>query len=331
VSKEPTEAFLRSRKYISKSEVDTQRYIREKTTIPVPEIFHHDLSYDGGGVGAPYILMEGIDGQRLPTEFQFVPLEIQEKIYRQVARVVIQLSDLTFPKIGLLRFNNENELVPTDWYDELGFRHSPCRTTSSYYKRIYGLLRARTLSSTDRDEKAMAWIWDRCSMHIRATFGTQGPFPLCHGDLWSGNFLWDDQFNLVAVIDWTRTMAMPWETSAMIREFYLHTAQSVHLVRQKFGNIVMTEEMKIGRARRVADLFFSPALTVLCLIKDLHLSVPDASLSVPRLIALMPGHVEVKFLDYISPKYIERCARYREKRERRIPTEWISYKDVTSE
>lgn len=320
-STRPPDAFLRERKFISKSEVDTQKYVRENTSIPVPEIFHADLSYDGGGVGAPYILMEGIQGKKLRAEFAKLPLDVQEKVYRQVARVVIELSNLTFPRIGLLRANKENVVEPSEWYDGFGLRHPPCRSSASYYKRIYGLYRARTLSSTDRDEKALAWMWDRCSVHIRGTLGPHGPFPLCHGDLWSGNFLWDDELNLVAVIDWTNTMAMPWEFSAMIPEFYLNQSEEVQIARQRFENILKTEEMKVGRVRRVSDLFSSPCLQILCLIKDVHFSVRDASHVVPRLISLMPGVDDVKFVNHISPKYIERCTLYRHTRT------WYSYKD----
>lgn len=327
VSKEPPEAWLRRRKYTTKSEIDTQQFVREKTSIPVPEIFHFDLSYDGTGVGAPYIIMEGFTGLRLP-EFQKLPPEYQERIFPQVARVIIQLSNLTFPKIGLLRVNKEKIVAPRDWYDSFGFRHPPCRSSSAYYERVYGLVRARTLSSKDLDEKAVAWIYDRCSMYIRRIFGTQGPFPLCHGDLWSGNFLWDNDLNLVAVIDWTNTMAMPWEYSAMIQELYLEMTEEVQLARQKFAHILWTEEMRLGRMRRVSDLFSLPATQILCLIKDVNRSIPEASFLVPRLFGLMPGITDVKFLDYISPNFIERCTRYRENIKKGIPTVWVSYRDI---
>jgi hypothetical protein len=327
-SNQPEDEFLRRRKYISKSEVDTQRYVRENTSIPIPEIFHSDLSYDGGGVGAPYIMMEGIAGQRLRVEFPFLPPHIQDKVFRQVAHVVIQLSNLTFPKIGLLRKTEDDKIVPVEWYDGSGFRHPPCRTSSSYYKRVYGLMRARTLSNPDPDVKAMAWMWDRCSIHLRTTFGTSGPFPLCHGDLWSGNFLWNENLNLVAVIDWTNTMAMPWETSALIRELFLYTLPGGVLARERFANILATEEHRFGCVRRVSELFFSKEMQILSIIKDVNMDVAMGSFRVPRLISLMPEATDVTFLDFISPNYIERCTRYRTNLKGGIASNWVSYKDI---
>src|SRR5277367_4876724 len=39
----------------------------------------------------------------------------------------------------------------------------------------------------------------------------RGPFPIFHPDFGNHNFLVDDQYNIVSVIDWGGSIALPWE------------------------------------------------------------------------------------------------------------------------
>ncbi|GAB0136507.1 hypothetical protein EsDP_00004807 [Epichloe bromicola] len=45
-----------------------------------------------------------------------------------------------------------------------------------------------------------------------------GPFPLCHFDLHYGNLLFDDQYNLTGVIDWSQAATAPLERLAVSPE-----------------------------------------------------------------------------------------------------------------
>src|SRR5579871_2458287 len=54
---------------IAQSEIDVLRYIKSRTSIPVPTIFHYDLNENGNSVGAAYILMEGFKGDITPSVF----------------------------------------------------------------------------------------------------------------------------------------------------------------------------------------------------------------------------------------------------------------------
>lgn len=40
-----------------------------------------------------------------------------------------------------------------------------------------------------------------------------GPFPLCHGDFGHNNIIFDDNYQLLGVIDWEAAFAGPWEMS----------------------------------------------------------------------------------------------------------------------
>src|ERR1700694_724600 len=39
-----------------------------------------------------------------------------------------------------------------------------------------------------------------------------GPFPLRHPDLNTANLLFDDEYNIVGLLDWTATQSAPWQT-----------------------------------------------------------------------------------------------------------------------
>jgi aminoglycoside phosphotransferase (APT) family kinase protein len=64
------------------SEVATMKFLKRKTTIPVPTVFAYDSSYDNA-VGQPYILMEAMTGKNLwgGGLFDFIPDVHKEKVY----------------------------------------------------------------------------------------------------------------------------------------------------------------------------------------------------------------------------------------------------------
>lgn len=297
---------------IAQSEIDVLRYIKSHTSIPVPAIFHYNLSENGDGVGGPYILMEGVDGEITPSVFSSLEPRLQETIYRQLASVVIQLSNLSFPHIGLLRQSVDNTLKQTDWVDDFGYRHSPCQSTLEYYKCVYATFRAEASSSHDRDRQATAWLFERSSQYVRDSHDQNGPFPVCHGDLTSGNFMWDKNFNLVAVIDWTNTMSMPWEMVGVIHEFYNGDSEQIRQARDAFVAILAEEESKLDHKRKVSSLFNSPLNEILTIIKECDIQVPAAMYHVPRLLELLPKSIDVSVLNELSPGFIERAIKHRE-------------------
>lgn len=47
----------------------------------------------------------------------------------------------------------------------------------------------------------------------RLSVRDRGPFPLCHGDFGHNNIIFDDNYQLLGVIDWEAAFAGPWEIS----------------------------------------------------------------------------------------------------------------------
>ena len=94
-------------------EVGTMEYIREKTSIPVPEIYSYNFgSGDGDGVGAPYILMSYVHGN-IASELQaevagqsnsnlFGTPEQDQEFRRPMADIQVQLANCTFDRIGAI-------------------------------------------------------------------------------------------------------------------------------------------------------------------------------------------------------------------------------------
>jgi hypothetical protein len=84
------------------SEAATLGYLRNKTDLPVPEVYHQDLRLDNA-VGAPYILMERIPGCHLYEIWPELSLDHKKAVLSQVASVVVQLASLRFQSIGSLQ------------------------------------------------------------------------------------------------------------------------------------------------------------------------------------------------------------------------------------
>ena len=63
------------------------------------------------------------------------------------------------------------------------------------------------------------WVLKNSLAHMLIEDRLRGPFPLCHLDLHGGNMLFDDEYNLTAVIDWSSAQAAPLEQLSVSPEF----------------------------------------------------------------------------------------------------------------
>jgi hypothetical protein len=103
----PIERILRSSMPIHpwftiQSEVATMEFVRLQTTIPVPRVYIFDSSGENE-LGLEWMIMEKIDGHTLGSVLEAELSMLQkERVYRDVAGWVHQLSTLQFDKIGSL-------------------------------------------------------------------------------------------------------------------------------------------------------------------------------------------------------------------------------------
>ncbi|KAK4144484.1 kinase-like protein [Dichotomopilus funicola] len=186
------------------SDITTMRVIKERTTIPVPTVHAYDVS-PSNEVGYPYVLMEALPGRILggPIAKQ-VPLEHLPKVAKQLAGVLFQLhARLAFERLGRL-WSGDDGNGPVEWF---------------YAERQEDNRQALQSHYQDKEWLAACWVLKTAVSHIIIEPRLRGPFPLCHLDLHYGDILFDDDYNLTGVIDWSGAQTVPLERLAVSPEF----------------------------------------------------------------------------------------------------------------
>lgn len=84
-----------------KSEVATIRYLKQHTSIPVPEIYHEDLDPEND-VGAAFVLMERLPGRHLYKTWDDMSLDKKKVAVSEIASIIVEFASLRFDKIGCL-------------------------------------------------------------------------------------------------------------------------------------------------------------------------------------------------------------------------------------
>jgi len=98
----PVEPF-----YKTAGEVATLSYIREHTSVPVPQVIAHNPTADNE-LGFEWILMERIPGVSMKSLWREMDMETKDRETRVVARYVKQLYDhCSFDAIGSLYFHED--------------------------------------------------------------------------------------------------------------------------------------------------------------------------------------------------------------------------------
>ena len=213
---------------VLESEAVTMRYLCAITIIPVPVIYGYDARYDNS-VGLPYILMEAMCGKRLwgGGRTDFIPDQHKKKVYHQIANILLQLYAHPFDAIGML--------CPAE--TELGIRVGPI-TDGSQRVKPYGPF--TTAIDFYRHRSTILNEYRRSTVNANLEAGTEfvigfkdepeaavmivdpnynfGPFRLSHPDFTVNNFLFDDDYNITALLDWSRCQTVPLESFAKIPE-----------------------------------------------------------------------------------------------------------------
>jgi aminoglycoside phosphotransferase (APT) family kinase protein len=235
---------------VLKSEIDTMRYVKAHTSIPVPEVYDYNVNRvsEFNAIGNPYIIMSAIHGQVLPGNFrESVPEVHQDKILSDIASYLIQLSNLRFPMIGRLDATINSDGISNymikPCINPAGciWQHSsgPFHTTIDYFFTTRTIDYHETLRhmANDSDECFAAWLRLQTALAVVQMEFNQGPFPLHHPDLRFANILFDENYNITGVIDWSYTMAVPLEALANLQSDFLrddcHDSFVAHLRRHE--------------------------------------------------------------------------------------------------
>ncbi|KAK0655341.1 hypothetical protein B0T16DRAFT_319992 [Cercophora newfieldiana] len=148
------------------SELATMEFVRQNTDISIPKVYGYDLN-DQNPVGCPFSILEYIHGntteevsRTYPGKHEGIPAPFEEKLWRQVAKIMVQLASIRLSKIGSII---RNEADPESFVPPPAARAD----------------------------------------------GDAADFGLANYDLNPNNLLVDQEFNILAVIDWDSVAAVP--------------------------------------------------------------------------------------------------------------------------
>ncbi|KAF3070952.1 hypothetical protein GL218_00779 [Daldinia childiae] len=203
------------------SEIATMKIIKKHTTIPIPQVFDFETSAEQP-FGYPYIFTEYLRGRTLPNGLATttIPHKYHTKVAKQLAKVFAELQNLTFSRIGRI-WCGENadqpvEIMAMTWHASPG----PLETSLEFfYNQRQGENREIiALHPNNPDWLTACWVMKTALSHIIIEDRVRGPFPLCHLDLHFGNMIFDNEYNLTGIIDWSSAQAAPLEQLSVCPE-----------------------------------------------------------------------------------------------------------------
>ncbi|CAK7232983.1 hypothetical protein SCUCBS95973_008442 [Sporothrix curviconia] len=217
-----------------RSEVDTMRWIREQSSLPVPEIFASECEIgEHNTVGAPFVLMSFVPGNTAmdagggyETHHGIIPAAHRAQFYRAVAACHVQMTSLRLPKIGTVRRTPEGtfEAGPIPGIG------GPFETATAFYEawinhvhfprrpdEILEIMRGapeseQVLRAVERFPSRLPAVASQLARRAGHN-SDRGPFPLCHPDFLHSNIIiaGDTDFDVLAVIDWEGAYTLPLE------------------------------------------------------------------------------------------------------------------------
>jgi hypothetical protein len=319
--KESPEAY---KDMLLESEVVAMRYISSNTTIPVPMVYGHD-SRHSNPVGLPYILMQAMPGKRLwgGGRTDFIPDQHKGKVYHQVADIITQLYQHPFDKIGMLCFKTQTtsdvKVGPIFDVAQRIKPYGPFSTAIHFYQKRAKLLneyRQNTLN-IDLDAATEYIIAPKdepdAALVIVDTRYNHGQFRIAHPDFTINNFLFDDEYNITALLDWSGCQTVPMESFARIPERIVPDADQFLDVfdlpdqlrstwksyRKKFINILRELELHRLVITPISNMIESPrSHFAMCLdmyaMLNIPYSLPKKNFEKFRNVIEKPGSKEVE-------------------------------------
>ena len=213
------------------SEAFTMRWIRKKTTIPVPEVYGLDTSTDNA-IGCPYIMMEYIKGQSLYQGWfnpEASPARLEQfraRALQTIAAAMVQLHNFRFHTSGSLHFGVDGKpygFQSAKVVDFLGTAARPREDPSMdalFAKKgpfndpldflLFNLNRRESMYS---DSARVRGLYESLRLFTQWTLepvsGDRFPFVLGHPDFDLQNILVKEDGTLCGILDWDGIGAVP--------------------------------------------------------------------------------------------------------------------------
>lgn len=189
----------------TESELATMEYVRKHTTIKVPEVYYVNYN-ENHVVGAPFVLMERLDGNELVIGWEYRPFEHKLGLIEQMAGICGELASLKFDRIGSLKSDGSvGPLLDQLEWDPLGDR--PFATTEEY---LFSYIKEDNLERSEGSRAYYPAIKKEITSFLEQNASNatlHAPYRLIHGDFGMHNILVEQQDptqlpKITGVIDW---------------------------------------------------------------------------------------------------------------------------------
>jgi hypothetical protein len=215
-----------------RSEAMTMNFVRENTSIPIPKIYAFDESTNNE-VGAPYILMDCVEGFRVSEKWFDctgpTPLEERRlRILDTVATAMSQLSQFQFHKIGSLEFDSSNcyptSIGPCNIVDEVvsfedmlsasgpdvNYRKiGPFNTSQEYFEALLNMQKSPQDLFSKGIRELLKMMIQCIPRSLTKKASELETFVLAHPDFDSQNVVVSEDGTLTALIDWDNIHTVP--------------------------------------------------------------------------------------------------------------------------
>ncbi|RGP75970.1 phosphotransferase family [Fusarium sporotrichioides] len=275
-------------------EIVTIKYVSANTAIPVPKIYHRGTAHENPlGLG-PFMIIEYIvhettlshvlnDPSLDPTDSHSLDHKISDEklefLYRQMANIVLQLSTMSFPKIGPLVEDEQGHIYLCSWKatdaeHELHSRSHglSCQSSPRHKPRLTFQQTNAVEDENDARDKYVArqvfrYLASAGYLGSESTEDHDTVFRIFSEDLRPSNVLVDKDLKVVVVIDWEFAYADPAELSSdppwwLLLKYpeywpggYEKWMEAYEPRFKTFISVLQDEEGKLKAGRKVKDDF----------------------------------------------------------------------------
>jgi len=159
------------------------------------------------------MFMEAMKGHQLVGGglTDFIPDPFKPKVYHQLANIILELSTLTFSKIGWL-MSCETSEVHIGPINVDGESFGPFQSSIEFYcGRAASYIPATSAVNQDVDRFRLL----ASSLVVNKLYNN-GPFFLTHPDFSIQNMLFDESYNITCLLDWSQCQTAPIESFAAV-------------------------------------------------------------------------------------------------------------------
>ncbi|KAL5330797.1 hypothetical protein ACEPPN_000320 [Leptodophora sp. 'Broadleaf-Isolate-01'] len=205
-------------------EVDVMALMRERTKIPLPQVFGYEID-DNNPTGVAFMLMELLPGNvAIDADGGYeahrgqIPLQRREGFYDSAAQVQVQMTSVRFPKIGTI-IRSKDGSYDVGAFPDIG---GPFETATAFFEAWAAHTSfpksateiRRSMKNGPVNEVLMSIVEFPLKVKAvasRISSHDSGPFPVWHRDFLHSNIIVDDRYRILGVIDWEGACTVPWE------------------------------------------------------------------------------------------------------------------------